>query len=151
LFPNDEAGIVVFLDSPGRREAARREHTDQALLTELVARSQRTAYKKLRAVRRIDECLYQKSTRDSDSQIWPIDDDMAPSDPLVQAVTVAGPQAVDRILEAVGKQHIPPNLDREALRIDIGRAYYSRDHAFDLCQGSEARERLKRLRRMDKG
>jgi hypothetical protein len=77
-------------------------------------------------------------------------DDIAPSDPLVQAVTVAGLQAVDRILEAVGKQHIPPNLDREALRIDIGRAYYSRDHAFDLCQGSEARERLDRLRRMHK-
>jgi hypothetical protein len=77
-------------------------------------------------------------------------DDMAPSDPLIQAVTVAGPQAVDRILEAVGKQHIPPNLDREALRIDIGRAYYSRDHAFDLCRGSEARDRVKRLRRWDK-
>jgi hypothetical protein len=69
---------------------------------------------------------------------------------LIELTTAADAEAIDRILAAVGKKHIPPSLDRKALCADIADANCTRDHAFDLFRGSEAQARLKLLRRIRK-
>ena len=69
---------------------------------------------------------------------------------LVRLASMADAEAIDRILTAVGRGHIPPELDRKALCAAIADAYHSRDHAFDLFHGSEAQDQLKRLRRIRK-
>lgn len=72
---------------------------------------------------------------------------MTPSPETACQVKKAGAEAIKRILKAVRKEHIPPGLDREALRIEIGQAYFSR---VDLFEGSKAQKRVKRLRSMHK-
>ena len=69
---------------------------------------------------------------------------------LRKRASAADEEAIDRILTAVGRDHIPPGLNRKALCADIADAYHSRDHAFDLFHGSEAQDRLKLLRRIRK-
>jgi hypothetical protein len=75
---------------------------------------------------------------------------LTPSPELVWRVKKAGAAAIERILTAVGKNHVLPGLDREALRVEIGHAYFERRRAFDPFRSSGARERLKRLRSMHK-
>jgi hypothetical protein len=58
--------------------------------------------------------------------------------------------AIERILKAVGKKHVPHDLDKQALCRDIADAYTARDHAFDLFDGSKSRQRLEALRRISK-
>ena len=65
-----------------------------------------------------------------------------------QRVKMAGAQAIDRILKAVGKEHVPYNLDRQSLCREITNAYFSRYRAFDLFEGSKSGQRLEALRRM---
>ena len=65
-----------------------------------------------------------------------------------QRVKMAGAQAIDRILKAVGREHVPHNLDRQSLCREIADAYFSRDCAFDLSEGSKSHQRLEELRRM---
>jgi hypothetical protein len=65
-----------------------------------------------------------------------------------QRVKMTGAQAIDRILKAVGKEHVPHNLDRQSLCREIADAYFSRDCAFDLFEGSKSHQRLEELRRM---
>ena len=65
-------------------------------------------------------------------------------------VKTSGAQAIENILNAVGKKYVPHNLDREALRIAIADAYHSRGHGSDLLGGSEAQARLKHVRRIRK-
>jgi hypothetical protein len=74
-------------------------------------------------------------------------DGEALSPEIVWQVKKAGAAAIERILAAVGKKHTPLELDREALRIEIGEAYLERRFGFDATHGSTARGRLKRLRR----
>jgi hypothetical protein len=50
----------------------------------------------------------------------------------------------------VGKEHVPHDLDTQALCSDIADAYSARHIAFDLFGGSESRQRLKALRRISK-
>jgi hypothetical protein len=69
---------------------------------------------------------------------------------LRKLASAADAEAIDRILAAVGRDHIPPGLDRKALCADIADAYHSRDHAFDLVDGSNAQDQLKLLRRIRK-
>jgi hypothetical protein len=71
-----------------------------------------------------------------------------PSPELIALASTADAEAIDRILAAVGQRHIPPDLDRRALCADISDAYHSRDHAFDLFHGSEARAQRKLLGRI---
>jgi hypothetical protein len=75
---------------------------------------------------------------------------LTPSQEVLRLATTADAEAIDRILAAVGKGRIPPGLDRKALCADIADAYHSRDCAFDLGYGSEARARVKLLRRIRK-
>jgi hypothetical protein len=75
-----------------------------------------------------------------------LNDPRAPE--LTERVKSDSAQAIDRILKAVGKEHVPYDLDRQALCRDIADAYSARDHEFDLLGGSESRQRLEALRRM---
>jgi len=65
-----------------------------------------------------------------------------------QRVKMAGAQAIDRILKAVGKEHVPHDLDRQSLCREIADAYFSRNCAFDLFEGSKSHKRLEVLRRV---
>jgi hypothetical protein len=67
---------------------------------------------------------------------------------LIERVNTDSAQAIERILKAVGKKHVPHDLDKQALCRDIADAYCARDHAFDLFDGSKSRQRLEALRRM---
>jgi hypothetical protein len=73
-----------------------------------------------------------------------------PSPEVLRLATTADAEAIGRILAAVGRGYIPPELDRKALCADIADAYHSRRCAFDLADGSKAQDQLKQLRRIRK-
>jgi hypothetical protein len=69
---------------------------------------------------------------------------------LAGLAKAADAEAIDRILRAVGRGHIPPGLDRKALCADIADAYYASYSAIDPFSGSKANGELKHLRRIRK-
>jgi hypothetical protein len=69
---------------------------------------------------------------------------------LTERVKADTAQAIERILKSVGKEHVPHDLDKQALCSDIADAYCARHLAFDLFGGSKSRQRLEALRRISK-